>query len=588
MATTTELPPLPVPTTTPDNDLTLTLARVNDLTLHIPGDGLTTSNALSSEPPSSSVSCSSSGPPSPNPLLSESNTSSSTAASSNTTIKTSASSSSASSAENDTFSSPLLKVSQAELIRLETASADDIANINHTTHDNELDNDGGIATPLSSNDGEDQQIARSTASLPTSLNVRFAPLPELAPRKRRSAAPLGMAARKQLMRRRRNQHGEHHASAASDAELDGVNASGEVQMSPSYTAAANAVGWTEEEIGEFRRRQEAIAARQAMNVAYVTAVDARIHEAEVENEEYRRSLSSRARRKGKEGNAGKGVERSKSVGAAGRNGGEELEGDVRKTVFGRIVKGASKTLFKKISNRELAAARQQQMLGAGNGNDQDEGEGESSTDDVSLRLKRQQSDSGLKSKHTGTASKWYRAGTATPPPPIPLRPILLNGNSHVNGNGGPRVNGEAQPEQGDSRRGSGIGFGMGANRDNSPNGSGSGSEGGFTTAAGTGADEEPEEQEEEEGRVWEEEIGQTFPLNVGQTETFVEGRGVYSTATTSGVESGSGAGAGRSRSATPPSPGTTTTSVVAVGAVKTKRMSGGVVSKVSGLGGVKS
>ncbi|KAF8077635.1 hypothetical protein FPV67DRAFT_1462469 [Lyophyllum atratum] len=43
----------------------------------------------------------------------------------------------------------------------------------------------------------------STSSLPSNASVTFAPLPELAPRKRRSTAPLGMAARSQLVGRRR-------------------------------------------------------------------------------------------------------------------------------------------------------------------------------------------------------------------------------------------------------------------------------------------------------------------------------------------------------------------------------------------------
>jgi hypothetical protein len=42
---------------------------------------------------------------------------------------------------------------------------------------------------------------RTTSSL--NLNVRFAPLPELAPRKRKSSMPLGMAARSQLTRKKR-------------------------------------------------------------------------------------------------------------------------------------------------------------------------------------------------------------------------------------------------------------------------------------------------------------------------------------------------------------------------------------------------
>ncbi|PPQ99230.1 hypothetical protein CVT24_009250 [Panaeolus cyanescens] len=485
-------------TTIVDNDITLTLARINSLTLQIPGADLSSSSTSNpSSEPSSSIPSSLSDPPSPNPLLSQSN---STAASSNTTIKTSASSENASTSSlkyiNEKGDLPLLPTEMDE-----TPS--------------------GMATPLSSEDSE--QNTRSTASLPTTLSVRFAPLPELAPRKRRSAAPLGMAARKQLMRRRRGM--------ASGAELDGVSNSGEpLQMSPSY-AAANA-GWTEEEIEIYRRRQEAIAARQAQNVAYVTAVDARIHEAEVENEEYRR-----ARRKSHSKTSSSKAERTKSSGSAGKGngGGENLaEIDVRKTVLGRIVKGASKTLFKKISSKELALQQQRGMIANGGGGGDDDGES-SSTDDASLGLRRQQSDSGLKSSRR-SSSHLRRTST---PPPLPLRPILLNGGSYTpvivpRVSVEPQQQQQPQPEQ----------------------------------------QEAAEEEEEEEGRVWEEEIGETFPLNVGQTETFVEGRGVYSR--TSTVESN-----GRSRSATPPITSTTTTATVVATTKAGKRASASLVSKVS-------
>ncbi|KAK0463557.1 uncharacterized protein EV420DRAFT_1096369 [Desarmillaria tabescens] len=52
-------------------------------------------------------------------------------------------------------------------------------------------------------------LPSSTTSLPTTtMNVKFAPLPEMAPRRRRSTAPLGVAARSQLMRRRRGMYGD--------------------------------------------------------------------------------------------------------------------------------------------------------------------------------------------------------------------------------------------------------------------------------------------------------------------------------------------------------------------------------------------
>ncbi|KAJ2933133.1 hypothetical protein H1R20_g3979, partial [Candolleomyces eurysporus] len=82
----------------------------------------------------------------------------------------------------------------------------------------------------------------SCSSLPTtrrpSLNVKFAPLPELAPRKRRSTAPLGMAARAQLVRRRRGYQ--------------------DPDQGPRYNAGTNPM-WTEEELAEARMKQIAAA-----------------------------------------------------------------------------------------------------------------------------------------------------------------------------------------------------------------------------------------------------------------------------------------------------------------------------------------
>ncbi|KAJ6485744.1 hypothetical protein C8R45DRAFT_281185 [Mycena sanguinolenta] len=50
--------------------------------------------------------------------------------------------------------------------------------------------------------GEQRTLRRATTST-TALNVKFAPLPQLAPRKRRSTAPMGIASRGAVMRRRR-------------------------------------------------------------------------------------------------------------------------------------------------------------------------------------------------------------------------------------------------------------------------------------------------------------------------------------------------------------------------------------------------
>ncbi|TFK30256.1 hypothetical protein FA15DRAFT_699799 [Coprinopsis marcescibilis] len=82
----------------------------------------------------------------------------------------------------------------------------------------------------------------SCTSLPIrtqALNVKFAPLPELAPRKRRSTAPLGMAARTQLVRRRRNNHQYYDPDPG-----------------PQY-GGNNNPQWTAEELAQARMRQVA-------------------------------------------------------------------------------------------------------------------------------------------------------------------------------------------------------------------------------------------------------------------------------------------------------------------------------------------
>ncbi|KAJ7163572.1 hypothetical protein C8R43DRAFT_990109 [Mycena crocata] len=51
--------------------------------------------------------------------------------------------------------------------------------------------------------GGQHSLNRRASTSTSSLNVKFAPLPQLAPRKRRSTAPLGIASRALMMRRRR-------------------------------------------------------------------------------------------------------------------------------------------------------------------------------------------------------------------------------------------------------------------------------------------------------------------------------------------------------------------------------------------------
>ncbi|TFK72713.1 hypothetical protein BDN72DRAFT_855257 [Pluteus cervinus] len=80
-------------------------------------------------------------------------------------------------------------------------------------------------TTPNSGDNTTSNIMSSPSSIP--LTVKFAPLPELAPRKRRSTVPLGMAARAQLVRRRRAMMGMDPDGYEVDQGqmIDGVSAS---------------------------------------------------------------------------------------------------------------------------------------------------------------------------------------------------------------------------------------------------------------------------------------------------------------------------------------------------------------------------
>jgi len=136
--------------------------------------------------------------------------------------------------------------------------------------------------------------------LTTPLNVKFAPLPQMSPRKRRSSVPLGMAGRGQLLSRRSGRKGGN--------------------ASPM---------WTDEGPEEYRLQQEELAARQARSTAYAAYAAARQEEEEDDSE------SKDGRRK---------------------KDGEQVGEDDRFLVLGRIVKGASKTLWKRVSNKDVAVA----------------------------------------------------------------------------------------------------------------------------------------------------------------------------------------------------------------------------------------
>lgn len=136
----------------------------------------------------------------------------------------------------------------------------------------------------------------------TPLNVKFAPLPQLSPRKRRSSVPLGMAGREQLLSRRSGRKGG--------------------QAPPM---------WTDEGPEEYRLQQEELAARQARSTAYAAYAAARQEE---EDEDDSESKYGRHKKKN----------------------GEQVDEDDRFLVLGRIVKGASKTLWKRVSNKDVAVA----------------------------------------------------------------------------------------------------------------------------------------------------------------------------------------------------------------------------------------
>ena len=230
----------------------------------------------------------------------------------------------------------------------------------------------------------------SSSSLST-LNVKFAPLPQLLPRKRRSTVPLGMAARGQLLLRR-----------------------------PGHRDRAQKVPpvWRDDEPDEYRMQREELAARDARCNAYAAYVAAR---KEDDDDEPGSMYSWHYQRRTKNG---------------------ELVDEDPLQALGRIVKVAGKTLWKQVSNIDMAAASAAPATSVPKPRVDSKGQEESKT----------------------------RLPTSTSPPPS-LRPIHESIPSNV---------------------------------------------------------DDYHAEEEEEGLVWEEEIGDSFPFDISQTETIIEGRSVYS------------------------------------------------------------
>ncbi|PPQ86916.1 hypothetical protein CVT25_009803 [Psilocybe cyanescens] len=291
-----------------------------------------------------------------------------------------------------------------------------------------------------------------------SLSVKFAPLPELAPRKRRSTTPLGMAARGQLMRRRKGHVSVQQQQAAALQEA----------------AAAAQPNWTPQEREEQRLRQEELAARYAHYQASAAALAAREEEAQLEEEEEeelakaaRHELQKMERPRQLKAGAGVGAldEKDKSLGKA-------VKGFLRRV-------GKSKDAESGIVGKKESSDKVQDGTGTG-------------TENV---LKRRKSDIGRRPRVASSPTV-----VSPPVPPLPLRPILASLTSNIITPSKSLSIAEEVPPQ---------------------------------------EVHHAQEQEQEEGGVWEEEIGDAFPMNVSQTETIVEGRAVYaSVKTTAKVEAG--------------------------------------------------
>jgi hypothetical protein len=296
-------------------------------------------------------------------------------------------------------------------------------------------------------------VSASSESSPTSasalpslnVNVKFAPLPEIAPRKRRSTTPLGMAARGQLMRRRRGLYTEQQQL---------------LQQEERERVAALDAQRTPEELEQHRLMQEAVAAQFAVYQALAAAQAAREEEAELELMESELEAGGGGDRRG-------GSRRRRRRAGGGRSAGvSDDAGDDLEDPFlalGKTLKGASKSFWRKVSHKHGHSPEELEPKGK--------------------EVTRRKSDVGLRSRPSEMASGSSSQPLPPPVPPLPalpLRPILATIRSHSN-------------------------IAAAAANDNTP--------------------EEPKEKEEVSG-LWEEEIGASFPLNVSQTETIIEGRAV--------------------------------------------------------------
>ncbi|KAF8912172.1 hypothetical protein CPB84DRAFT_1742783 [Gymnopilus junonius] len=218
----------------------------------------------------------------------------------------------------------------------------------------------------------------STSSLTsTTLSVKFAPLPELAPRRRRSSTPLGMAARGQLMRRKKLQ-------MTAQQQLYEQQVAANPNMTP-------------EQLEANRLHQEELAARYAHIQASAAASIAREEEARLEQEE--EELERHQMMK---------AESRKTLIAA-----DEM--DVKLLSLGKTVK----TFWKKVAHHRDSDSEVEGMK---------EKEREKDVDNkLKEGTKVKAKVSSIKRKSSGPLKRGGESSlaTAVPPPPVPpLRPIL--------------------------------------------------------------------------------------------------------------------------------------------------------------------
>jgi len=232
---------------------------------------------------------------------------------------------------------------------------------------------------------EDPNGSTSIHTVRTSLSVKFAPLPELAPRKRKSSVPLGMAARSQLVRRRRN-----YAYADPD-------------MSPHYNVVNPQTGettatWTEEELAQLRMQQVAAAVRERQRREQAAAEAA-----------YERSLRRRA--------------------AADTPAPDPLANDPLADL-GRKLSIVSKQLWKKMSKKDLKAKEDAAASEKGALNGTQSTNGILKTASQDNESERDQSSS-LEQSRSNSSSSISSTSTSTPTSPFPapqqkpLRSILI-------------------------------------------------------------------------------------------------------------------------------------------------------------------